>query len=347
LNIVLEPLMGWLSGRPGPVNGSLVRAATFLVYSLQPVPEALWIAYLYTRVRREAALTKRQWLGFALPLALPLTINLLASMISLSNGLMFSIGEDNVYHRGPYYPLMSVTCYSYLLYYFCYALFSRKQMLQHEFEMFFLGALPTVLAGVIQVTHQGLMVIWQAASFTMLIFYMYILTHQANTDPLTGLANRRRFDNYLNTVFSADGGRAVMALILVDIDNFKSINDRYGHLMGDRVLEAVGGALRRSARKRDLVARLGGDEFAMLAEVHESRDLSHIAGRVRENLRAVSQRSGFPFPIETSVGCGSCGERADLTPEKFIEMIDNRMYDEKRVNHRRARGEPQPAASDY
>jgi diguanylate cyclase (GGDEF)-like protein len=343
LNILLEPLLGWLSGRPGPVNGVLTRLAAVLLYALQPAPEALWIAYLYTSVRRVARLTGRGWLL----LSLPLIVNLALALVSLDVPLTFSIGADNVYHRGPYYLLMGAMCYSYLIYYFCFAVAHHRQMLHHEFEVFLMGALPTALAGVLQLSLPGVVMIWQAASFTMLIFYLDILIHQANTDSLTGLANRRRFDGALNAAFSGDGAKAEMALILIDIDNFKAINDRYGHLMGDRALEEVGVALRRCARKRDVVARLGGDEFAMLSEIREPRDLERITWRVRESLGAINQRSGFPFSIETSVGSGCRRELANMTPEGFIQMIDNRMYDEKRVNHRRSPGEARVAGASY
>jgi diguanylate cyclase (GGDEF)-like protein len=332
LNILLEPMLGLASGRPGACGGALLRAVIALCYALQPVPMALWIAFLCATVQREAKLSGFQWAFIALPLG----INLILALFSLKFDLMFSVGEGNVYHRGPHFWLLSALCYSYLLYYFYYAFANRKRMLHREFEVFFLGALPMVLAGVLQSMFQGLFLIWPAATFTMLIFYQHILIRQAHTDHLTGLANRRRFDNQLKAALESDDTRT--ALILIDIDNFKSINDQYGHLMGDRALEAVGGALTRGARKTDLVARIGGDEFAMLAEVAEPQDLDRVTARVRENLRTINQRPLFPFVIEASVGVGCCDRRAGLCAEEFMHLIDNRMYEEKRANQRRVKG---------
>jgi diguanylate cyclase (GGDEF)-like protein len=128
---------------------------------------------------------------------------------------------------------------------------------------------------------------------------------------------------------------APVALVLVDIDDFKDINDRYGHLTGDRALEAVGAALRRSARKGDLVARIGGDEFALVAAVHLPEDVNRIAGRIRESIAALNQRRDFPFSIEASVGAGMCTELERMTPDALIDLVDNRMYGEKRRNQRR------------
>ncbi len=333
LNVMLEPLVGLASGRPGVFSGILIRAVVALCYALQPVPLALWIAFLCATVQREEKLSSAQW-AF---IALPLVANLAVALLSLKYDLVFTINGDNMYHRGPHFWLVGALCYSYFLYYIYYALKNRKRMLHHEFEVFFAGVLPTVLAGIVQSMFQGLVLIWPAATFTMLIFYQSILIRQANTDHLTGLANRRRFDNQLKAALESDDIKT--ALILIDIDNFKSINDRYGHLMGDRALEAVGGALARGTRKTDLVARVGGDEFAMLAEVMEPQDLDRIVARVRENLRLINQRQLFPFAIEASVGVGCCDRHSGLCADEFMKLIDNRMYEEKRANQRRTRGQ--------
>ena len=337
LNIVLEPMLGLASGLPGAFGGVLIRLVVVLCYALQPVPVALWIAFLHASIHREGKLTVSRW---AL-IALPLVMNLAMAVLSLKWGWTFSVGEDNVYHRGPHFWMMGALCYSYLLFYLCYVYANRKRMLNREFEVFFLGALPTALAGVAQLMLHGLVLIWPAAAFTMLILYQHILMCQANTDHLTGLANRRRFDHRLKSALATDG-ETPTALILIDIDNYKSINDRYGHIMGDRVLEAVGGALMRGARKTDLVARIGGDEFAILAEAAGPEDMECVAQRARESLRLLNRRASFPFAIEASVGVGCCDRQTRLSADEFMNLIDNRMYEEKRANQRGS-GREKPA----
>jgi len=340
VNLVVEYLFYMLNGKPGPVAGAALKASLTVLFPLEPVPVALWVGYLYGVANRNARPTRAQVVMIALPAA----VNLAATVLSVCGGdFLFRVVEGNRYVRGPLYYLTPAMCYVYLIYYLRYAHRMRKAMLRREHVWIFLAMMPMAVAGVAQVLFEGIYVTWLAAAFSVLILYCGIVVNQANSDYLTGLANRRRFDNQLKAALESDAAKT--ALILIDIDNFKSINDQYGHVMGDRALEAVGGALRHSARKRDLVARIGGDEFAILAEVKDILDAERIAARVRESLTALNQRFLFPFVIEASVGFGSCDEREGLTTDAFLDMIDNRMYDDKRVNHRRARGGE--ARSDY
>jgi len=130
------------------------------------------------------------------------------------------------------------------------------------------------------------------------------LQHLADHDPLTNLANRRRFERVLD----AQIGRAQRygekaALLLVDLDGFKQVNDRFGHLAGDCVLQAAADAIRSRLRSSDEAARLGGDEFAVLL-VHAGRE---VARRVTEDLvRAIGTSARrvetVKTPISASIG---------------------------------------------
>lgn len=115
------------------------------------------------------------------------------------------------------------------------------------------------------------------------------ILHAAHHDTLTGLANRSLFNRRLeDAVADAAGGTAGYALMLLDLDRFKAVNDTYGHGAGDALLEEVARRLRKSVRETDLVARFGGDEFAVILEKVEDRELAGIAGRIIETLgRAV------------------------------------------------------------
>jgi diguanylate cyclase len=106
---------------------------------------------------------------------------------------------------------------------------------------------------------------------------------QATTDALTGLLNRRAFEQGLNdAVSTVDSGWPKLCLLVADLDYFKKINDNYGHILGDKVLRAVGGLLKLALKGRDQVARIGGEEFALLLPETELSG----AKRVAEDIRA-------------------------------------------------------------
>ena len=115
----------------------------------------------------------------------------------------------------------------------------------------------------------------------------------ARTDPLTGLANRRAFDDELvRRITDWHRRHAGFCLVMIDVDHFKALNDRYGHLSGDQVLRGLGELLAGLSRPADLPARLGGEEFAVLLSAASCAQAGQIA---EEILAAVASR---PFPVE-------------------------------------------------
>lgn len=123
-------------------------------------------------------------------------------------------------------------------------------------------------------------------------------------DALTGLANRRSFEERLSQILATPSGATQVALVLVDLDGFKQINDTYGHPIGDSLLQVVAQRLNSCLRSGDTAYRWGGDEFALILEDIEGLDLvKDICGRVISRLAASPfQGAGHMFPITASIG---------------------------------------------
>jgi len=155
------------------------------------------------------------------------------------------------------------------------------------------------------------------------------LTFLALHDPLTGLANRSHFEATLaDAMQRADRSEEGFALLFIDLDGFKAVNDTLGHHAGDDLLKRVGEALGRSVRDGDLVARLGGDEFAvLLASATDAERVREIGERVVE---AVAAEGGRESPIGASVGA-ALYPRDGQAPEEFLGRADEAMYEAKRT----------------
>ena len=165
-----------------------------------------------------------------------------------------------------------------------------------------------------------------------------ILEHQAGSDPLTGVANRRAFDQELAR---AVGSGEPVALIMVDVDHFKKINDTWGHATGDRALRTVADALRQAASgSRHQVARLGGDEFAVLLKAGPAAAL-----RYAEDARAVVGASAdLPGgPPQLSIGVAVLPDHA-ATAEDLQRVADAALYQAKAAGRGRSTVAPPPAA---
>lgn len=181
--------------------------------------------------------------------------------------------------------------------------------------------------------------------------YQRKLAEGALHEPLTGLYNRRHFMERLVIELGAAHrrGRAV-ALLLIDIDHFKKVNDAHGHVAGDEVLKAISQVMQAALRKEDVLARYGGEEFVVLA-----RETALAGGRsLAERVRKAVERShlawqGHDLSLTVSVGvavnAGIGHFEAGVTERKLIEAADRALYRAKQAGRNRVATEPETQAS--
>jgi len=147
----------------------------------------------------------------------------------------------------------------------------------------------------------------------------------AGEDSLTGLANRRAFDEALETMQTEFGRK--FGVVVVDIDDFKAVNDTFGHRIGDNVLAMYAEKLLQLVRDDDLVARIGGDEFAVLLPGANMVSLTEAAERLRKELVVEIDVNGFPLQVYASIGYAHSGP----DPSNVVERADKWMYQNKSV----------------
>ncbi len=148
-------------------------------------------------------------------------------------------------------------------------------------------------------------------------------------DPLTGLANRRAWDEALNREFSLAGRRGEpFAVLLLDLDQLKEINDGLGHPVGDAVLRNVGRLLVENSRESDVIARIGGDEFALLAPDCELLAATELAEKMRRLVEEETTAAAGMGGVTISVGVAEW-EGGDDTPEAIMLRGDRRLYTAK------------------
>ncbi len=155
------------------------------------------------------------------------------------------------------------------------------------------------------------------------------LENQANRDHLTGLANRRYAEAFMQEAFSSLGRLGwSMGVIIADIDHFKRVNDKYGHDVGDRVLQMVASTLQATARTSDLVSRWGGEEFLSLIVNVNGEQLGSIAERYRHLVEAASlDLNGGQ--IKVTISCGAAMRRPEDDLASLIQRADRCLYRSK------------------
>ncbi len=165
---------------------------------------------------------------------------------------------------------------------------------------------------------------------------------EARIDPLTGLYNRRAFDERIKEeVERAKKEKTPLALLMYDIDHFKNINDSFGHSIGDMVLRALSDVVKNSIRKSEFVARYGGEEFSIILPKCKRKEAKDIGKRIRKevsetNLKYKEKR------LDVTISVGISYLKSDDTPESLIERADKALYRAKQEGRNRVFDEDGP-----
>jgi diguanylate cyclase (GGDEF)-like protein len=155
---------------------------------------------------------------------------------------------------------------------------------------------------------------------------------EARTDYLTGLANRPEFERAIDrAVAAAQRHKRRLALMMLDLDNLKDINDTHGHHVGDEAIRVLAQELQRAVRATDTCGRLGGDEFGVAMPEADERHASEVAARVRQSLKELNHTGKSPVPVEFSIGITSW--RPGMDWQAMYLVADKALYIDKRRRH--------------
>lgn len=157
------------------------------------------------------------------------------------------------------------------------------------------------------------------------------LRHMARHDPLTGVYNRYALDEALAREFArSQRYHHPIALLMVDIDQFKEFNDRFGHAAGDDVLRAVSSLLTRCVRSTDVVVRYGGDEFLILL-IETDGEVVYVKNRIERAVKHEFESTAYGVPIRVSIGAAHWSPDTGESVETLLRRVDEAMYAEKGV----------------
>lgn len=175
--------------------------------------------------------------------------------------------------------------------------------------------------------------------FTGLIFYKIITmaTVFSDIDYMTGLYNKSYHERYLKTlVKKSRRDNMDLTLIMIDLDNFKEINDFYGHQFGDKVLKELAETIKSYTRNTDKCCRYGGDEFVVLLPDANEQYATRICDRFLDGLSSLILKSDTGIEVQVSISMGIAQWRKDMTPEQLTTNSDRALYISKRTGKNRS-----------
>lgn len=298
-----------------------------IFFVIGPIPPLLWALYASYQLFHDMHRLRVE----TILLGIPIIVSALMSLLSPFMGLVFGIDNNNIYQRGPFFMVYASAAFLPIIYSAILYIVFRKKIPKKIFIPMLLFIIPPVVGAIVQTLFYGITVLWSSVTLAIFIVHNSVQSQKLNLDYLTGIYNRRQMDNYLDDrILSARKGKGFSCIIL-DIDNFKSINDTYGHIAGDEVLTDAAQILKSCIRNDDFLARYGGDEFIIVLDIGDQQTLEMTISRIQAKVAEYNQNSSKPFELSFSTGCKMYDFKSGMIKEEFISDIDALMYRDKEI----------------
>ena len=319
-------MLTWISNGAKFQNAYIMNKLTNVIYyAIHIFPSYFWCKYIYNKLHFDEKKIKR----FNIITFIPLFIYILLSLSNLFVDIMFTINESNEYIRKSCFILSFILSYSYLLASTFLVIKNKRSIKQTDYYPLLLFIFLPAVCGVIQILFFGFSLIWIGTALSSLIVYIHVQNDAAITDLLTGLYNRRRFQEYIDEALHHLGDKDSLTGVMLDIDNFKHINDNYGHVIGDHALEEMAGILKKSVHNSDFLARYAGDEFVIVFKNKSEEYINNILSEMKKNTDIFNHTKQTEYTISYSYGVYSVKGIYKITTENFIRNMDKKMYESK------------------
>ena len=333
LLVILTDMVMWiLNGKSGDGLRALSYVDNIVYFIVQLVIAVEWLRYAWYRLFEQAMPIKKEILFVFVPFSL---LSLLI-VTSPFNGWCFYLDDANYYHRGVLSATMSVIVLIYLLSVSAIALaqYRKEVLIDRKKELLTIAffVVPPFLGGAMQTVFYGLSVLWPCAVVSSMLVLLNKESQAISQDPLTGLNNRRNMERFFRI---EEGQNRATTLIVLDINDFKNINDQHGHTFGDVALIQTADILRRIFNGTPaFLARYGGDEFVVVLPGGRESAAREITQKIKNSFDAFSGTKQFPFRLSVSVGYAVSSRRANNKIANLLREADENMYRDKSTYHR-------------
>jgi len=244
-------------------------------------------------------------------------------------GYIFTVSNYNEYERGPLFIIPLTIAYIYLLLSLYIIRKNEFRIDKKEYINLILFEMIPLLASIIQIIFSEILIIWSSVGISIILYYIYLQEKLLKYDNLTGAWNRLNFEMYVNN--SLISKNIPFSIIYIDLDDFKNINDTYGHDEGDLALKNIVQFLKDYFRQKGIVTRMGGDEFIIIVREEDKENLDNLIIDMRLKLDEYNQGLNKEYNIKISLGYDTFNEKYDDL-DTFIKSVDKLMYLNKNEN---------------
>lgn len=317
---IFEVLAFWIDGKTFKGAIFLNYLSNTILFAINPIPPFLWSLFTIYKITQSVDVLKKK----AFPLLIPIFIMIIFLLLNWFLNYVFTVDENNIYKRNYLFFIIYLFSYFYLVYSTVLIIKNKKLMKKGSFWPMISFLIPPIIGSIIQYYKYGISLIYVCISISIVIVYIYVQNDTMITDSLTGLFNRRFMENYvLNETKRLKEGDLLCGVML-DVDNFKAINDKFGHMTGDDALENVGLILKRCIAYTDVVARYAGDEFVIITKIKEEEDICKLFEKIEASTKYFNAFDDKPYKISFSYGYSIYNN--DTGIDYMFKSMDKNMY---------------------
>ena len=320
-----ETLSFIIDARPGFIFQILQYISNTIASASSGIIGYSWCLFVEYHIHRNFKRIKKK----SKILAIPLIIAMILLIINLcGTSIIFDISKQNKYTRGPVNFLLYIIVFIYYIESIYTVQKAKNDSILVEFFPIYYFIIPCMIGTMIQGFFFGISTIWLCVAIVFIIVYIEIQISISFIDDLSGLYNRKFMNHYLNKLQN-DKIKHVYGFLL-DINEFKSINDTYGHITGDHALIQFGRILQHSIDKDSVAIRMGGDEFVVFANLQSDDDALALKKRIEYNIRQFNIKTDEPFHLYFSIGIAKYNGNSI---DSFLSAMDDSMYEAKKMHH--------------
>ena len=323
--LLVIDVLSRLNGSPNTIYVYINHISNFIIYALNLVIPSLWIVYVHDQVLQEEKHTKR----LIFSLVLLNVINIVVVIFSQFFGWFYYIDAENIYHRSPFF-LIPVAMIAFLIVTAFIIVAKNKNKIERKnYASLIFFAIPPLAGVLLQAIFYGFSLMLNSLTISMLVVFVNMQNHNMYTDYLTGVNNRKKLDLYLRGKINSSIENRTFSAIMIDVNDFKTINDTFGHDAGDDALKICVKLLDSCIEEGDFIARFGGDEFCVILNTFDESLLKETVYRIKNCFDKYNQSIIHPYKLEISIGYAVYDYESLMKIEDFQKKLDVLMYKNK------------------
>ncbi len=321
---LIETVVFIIDGKMGYGYHALLIVLNDMLFINNIVFAFSWVVYVDLKLFTDIKRIKRRYPFVAIPAVL----TIIGCFINLVTPVFFSVNEHNLYQRTGLYIIPFAVTYFYLAYGVVLVYVYRKKVHKYLFLPALLFMIPIMIGSLLQFFFYGYSLVWLGVSIGMVWLFINVQSEASYIDTLSGLFNRQYLNNILLMHSKKGDASYTLAGIMLDIDGFKIINDKAGHIVGDDAIAETGKILRKAVGNKGISCRYGGDEFIILIKINSPKEITDMINVIKTQAALFNESEKKPYKINFSIGYSTYQSRYESIDD-FLRKIDDAMYEDK------------------